>query len=65
MKKTNKTRKYNKNYTGVMVDWEGGNKSWYKNGKAHREDGPSFITKDGYKQWWLDGKYIWDSEKKT
>ena len=46
-----------------MVDWEGGNKSWYKNGKAHREDGPSFITKDGYKQWWLDEKYIWDSEK--
>ena len=47
MKKTNKTREYNKNYTGVMVDWEDGNKSWYKNGKAHRGDGPSFITKDG------------------
>ena len=37
---------------------------WYKNGNHHKENGPARIYKDGYKQWWLDGKYIWNSNKK-
>jgi len=49
-----------KNYTGI-IEWEYGSKEWYKNGIWHREDGPAYIRKDGYKEWWLDGKGIWDS----
>ena len=49
-----------KGYTGI-VEWENGNKSWFKNDKFHREDGPAFIRTDGYKSWWLDGNLIWNS----
>jgi len=48
------------NYTGI-VEFLSGSKWWYKNGKRHREDGPSFIYYNGEKEWWLDGKYIWNS----
>ena len=51
------------NYSGI-VEWEEGAKSWYKHRFLHREDGPAKIYKDGYKSWWLDGNYIWDSENK-
>ena len=51
-------------YTGI-VEWEGGNKGWYKNGNFHREDGPTYIDIDGYKSWCLDGKFIWDSTCKA
>ena len=50
-------------YTGI-VEWKCGNKSWVKNGKHHRENGPAHIKKIGYKIWYLDGKYVWDSHAK-
>ena len=33
-----------------------GDKSWYLNGKLHREDGPAIEGADGDKYWWLNGK---------
>jgi hypothetical protein len=33
-----------------------GYKSWYLNGKRHREDGPARKWADGSKEWWLNGK---------
>jgi len=34
---------------------EWGNIEWWLNGKYHREDGPAFENKDGYKGWYLNG----------
>jgi len=34
-----------------------GSKSWYLNGKLHREDGPAIDSVDGTKQWYLNGEY--------
>ena len=50
-------------YTG-LVEWEDGDKGWYKNGDRHRDDGPSYIRKNGYKFWDLDGESIWSSYNK-
>jgi hypothetical protein len=33
-----------------------GDKSWYLNGKRHREDGPAVEWASGDKSWWLNGK---------
>jgi len=33
-----------------------GNKSWYLNGKCHREDGPAVEYADGSKIWYKNGK---------
>ena len=33
-----------------------GDKSWWLNGKIHREDGPALEFADGSKIWWLNGK---------
>ena len=33
-----------------------GNKSWYRDGKLHREDGPAFELANGNKYWYRDGK---------
>ena len=52
-----------KGYTGG-IEWENGDVFWYKNGKPHREDGPTYIRSAGYKAWWLDGKVIWSSYDK-
>ena len=49
-----------KDYTGI-VEWEGGDKAWYKNGKFHRENEYAYIGNKNYKEWWLDGKPIWNS----
>ena len=57
------SNKIPRDYTGI-VEWENGDKSWYKNGKWHREDGPARIHKDGYKSWYLDGKYVCSSTHK-
>jgi len=36
-----------------------GNKSWYKNGKRHREDGPACEKNNvTYFEYWLDGKQL-------
>ena len=34
-----------------------GSKSWWLNGKRHREDGPAIEWADGTKFWYLNGKY--------
>jgi len=36
--------------------WGNGNKSWYLNGKIHREDGPAIERANGNKFWWLNDK---------
>ena len=36
---------------------EYGTKSWYLNGKRHREDGPAIEYASGTKFWYLNGKY--------
>jgi hypothetical protein len=33
-----------------------GNKSWWLNGKRHREDGPACEYINGTKQWWINGE---------
>ena len=33
-----------------------GDKSWWLNGKLHREDGPAYEEANGYKSWWLNDK---------
>ena len=34
--------------------YENGSKSWYLNGKRHREDGPAIEHFDGTKEWFLN-----------
>jgi len=36
--------------------WDNGDKSWYLNGKLHREDGPAAEYADGSKFWYLNDK---------
>ncbi len=47
-------------FTGI-VEWENEVRIWLKNGSRHREDGPAYIGLSGYKQWWLNGIFIWAS----
>ena len=64
--KTIKVKEWNDillGYTGI-VEWEDGDKGWYKNGLNHREDGPAYVEFNGYKAWRLNGQYIWFSAKK-
>ena len=41
-----------------------GSKSWWLNGKRHREDGPAIEWADGDKSWWLNGKEVTEEEHK-
>ena len=41
-----------------------GSKSWWLNGKLHREDGPAIEWADGDKSWWLNGKEVTEEEHK-
>jgi len=50
-------------YVGI-IEWSSGIKGSYKNGKLHKEDGPAYIGKNGYKEWNLNGIYIWTSTSK-
>ena len=36
--------------------YDDGDKSWYIDGKCHREDGPAVELSDRYKAWYLNGK---------
>ena len=49
-------------YSGLVCFLDG-SKAWYKNGDLHRENGIALIKKNNYKEWWLDGKLIWDSNR--
>jgi hypothetical protein len=42
-----------------------GYKSWWLNGKRHREDGPATEWADGSKGWSLNGKYMTEEEHKA
>ena len=33
-------------------------KSWFRNGRLHREDGPAIEYTDGRKEWYLYGKML-------
>ena len=39
-----------------------GSKSWYLNGKLHREDGPAVEWPDGSKYWWLNNTKYTEAE---
>jgi hypothetical protein len=41
---------------GPAIEYAGGYKEWYVDGKRHRLDGPAVEWLDGYKAWWIDGK---------
>lgn len=53
-----------KNYTGV-VELANGNRLWLVDGFYHREDGPAIEHIKGYKQWWISGHFIADSNNFT
>jgi len=44
-----------KEYTVKVYD--NGTKTWYMNGKRHREDGPAIECVDGYKAWYINNKF--------
>ena len=41
-----------------VVEWADGHKHWYLNGQLHREDGPAIVMPGGYKEWWLNYKFV-------
>ncbi len=41
---------------GPAVEWPGGTKGWFLNGKRHRIDGPAIEWKDGSKSWWINDR---------
>jgi hypothetical protein len=41
---------------GIKVMTNNGDKSWFLNGKLHREDGPAVEWSDGSKFWYLNNK---------
>lgn len=55
------TRKINdlldvpEDYTGI-AEYSSGTKTWWYNGKLHREDGPAVEYRDGYEEWRLEDK---------
>jgi len=49
------------NYTGI-VESEKGELHWFKAHIRHREDGPAIIWIAGDKEWYLNGKCIWESD---
>ena len=42
--------------TYTVTVYANGNKSWFLNGKYHREDGPAIELANGSKSWYLNGK---------
>jgi len=48
-------------FTGCLVD-QYGDVAWYKNGRWHREDGPSIEYTDGSKWWHWNGEGLTEQE---
>ena len=48
----------------TVIVYPEGSKSWWLNGKRHREDGPAIEWADGDKSWWLNGKEVTEEEHK-
>ena len=47
----------------VYVHDDGG-RTWFLNGKRHREDGPAVERADGTKAWFLNGEKLTEAEFK-
>jgi len=45
-----------KNSQIIYSEFDNGLKTWFKNHKYHREDGPAIEYSNGVKSWWLNGK---------
>jgi hypothetical protein len=41
---------------GPAVEYAGGSRQWYVDGKLQRLDGPAYEGANGTRQWWVDGK---------
>lgn len=41
---------------GPAIEHPNGYKSWFLNGKLHRDDGPAIEYVNGRKKWYLNGK---------
>ena len=41
---------------------ENGTRSWFLNGKLHREDGPAIEYANGDKYWYINGESLTESE---
>ena len=50
------TKYWYKNDSLQMVEYSNGAKEWHRNGKLHREDGPSLMSFRG-DQFYLEGKH--------
>jgi len=40
---------------GPAIEWRGGNKEWFLEGKHHQENGPAIEYSNGDKYWYLNG----------
>lgn len=59
--KTNSWRHIPEDFTG-LVEFENGDKIWFKNGLRHREDGYTvYYAKGDCKEWFLEGEQVWSS----
>lgn len=38
------------------IEYNNGDKIWYKNGVKHREGKPAVIFADGHQEWWFKGE---------
>ena len=47
---------YDANGELQRVEYDNGDKRWFKNGKRHRLDGPACEFINGHKAWYVDGK---------
>ena len=48
----------------TVIVYPEGSKSWWLNGKRHREDGPAIEYADGNKFWCLNGERVTEEEHK-
>ena len=47
---------------GPAIEWPGGSKEWFQNGRRHRDVGPAVEYSDGSKEWWLNGTEYTEAE---
>lgn len=54
---TNPNEMIPENYTGIVYYTNTRSRYWYKEGRAHRIDGPAVEYKNRERYWWVDGVY--------
>jgi hypothetical protein len=47
---------------GPAIEWAGGDKQWYVDGKCHRLDGPAIEYADGSKSWFVNGERLTEEQ---